>query len=55
MPWSGARQDFIVAFNTPPELYFLSFFTVLKFFNIARERHNFADAEVLAVPSFCPG
>lgn len=55
MPQSGARQNFIVAFNTTPELYFLSSLSMLKFSNIVREHHNFADAEVLAIPSFCPG
>lgn len=47
MPWSAEKHDFIVAFNTIPELYFLSFLSMLKFSNIARERRNFADAESL--------
>lgn len=55
MPWGGARQNFIVAFNITPELYFLSSLSMLKFSNIAREHYNFADAEVLVIPSFCPG
>lgn len=55
MPWTGARQDFIFVFNTTLKLYFLPFLSMLKFSNNAREHHNFADAEVLAILSFCPG